>query len=87
MKDSSGQFVQLGSEFSVMTDTSDEEDDRVNARDELKTKLLSTVPANAIPTTIPTPVQLGHRPYNDRPKRSMRIVSSNGSKKKVRAIM
>lgn len=87
MKDSSGQFVQLGSEFSVLTDTSDDDDDRETNRDETKTRLLSSVPENAIPTTIPMPVQLGNRPYNDRGKRLSRPSAGIGTKKKVRVMI
>lgn len=67
MKDANGQFVALGSDFSVLTDTSDEEDDgderrggkdgKYGVRDESTRRLLGKVPENAIPRTVAAPVQ------------------------------
>nr|WEG69096.1 myristylated tegument protein [Mastomys natalensis cytomegalovirus 2]WEG69234.1 myristylated tegument protein [Mastomys natalensis cytomegalovirus 2]WEG69373.1 myristylated tegument protein [Mastomys natalensis cytomegalovirus 2]WEG69511.1 myristylated tegument protein [Mastomys natalensis cytomegalovirus 2]WEG69649.1 myristylated tegument protein [Mastomys natalensis cytomegalovirus 2] len=88
LKDSSGKFVQLGSEFSVLTDTSDDDEDRTAPdRDDSKQRLLGSVPENAIPTTVPVRVQTGPR-SGDRGGRRVNGSAKSGSiKKKARAIL
>lgn len=102
MKDANGQFVPLGRDFSVFTDTSDEEDDgddrrgdksgKYGVRDESTQKLLGKVPDNAIPRTVALPVQTA-TPANGRDdqrsgKRGVKVAKNpNGSKKKVRIVV
>lgn len=58
LKDVAGNPITLGPEYTVLTDTSDEDEP---SEDGNKQRLLSAVPSNAIPTTIPTPVQMLHK--------------------------
>lgn len=74
--DATGVPVRLGSEFSVMTDTSDEDDDSFGI-DESKQKLLGSATPDAIPKTVPVPVQTSSR-SGKKPKGIL--------KKKVRAM-
>lgn len=74
--DATGVPVRLGSEFTVMTDTSDEDDDNFGI-DESKRKLLGSVASDAIPKTVPVPVQMSTR-SGKKPKGIL--------KKKVRAM-
>lgn len=90
MKDASGNFVRLGEEFSVLTDTSDEEDEHITERDDCRRKLLESVPGDAIPTTVAVPVQIGNGLVNPKGvmenRRQTRPARPGTIKKKVRAL-
>ncbi|ACE95276.1 M99 [Muromegalovirus G4] len=92
LKDSSGRRVDLGTEFSVLTDTSDDED-QVGAgeRDDFVHKQLTTPllsdKNSAIPLTVVTPIQIGANKGGGKRTSSLKSAKNGaGVKKKVRAL-
>ncbi|AWV68184.1 M99 protein [Murid betaherpesvirus 1] len=91
LKDSSGRRVDLGSEFSVLTDTSDDDEEHVADGDDFAQKQLLapllTDNNHTIPLTVVTPIQIGGNKGGGKRTSSLKSAKTGaGAKKKVRAL-